>query len=94
MDWPDIILQGCALIGLQVYSWTSCRIFINHAVVAAPSWGVPRLIIGLLAAASISEQACLRNSRCLYSLYALLCFKIAEELLDHWDDSISLQTSR
>ncbi|KAF7884541.1 uncharacterized protein EAF02_004877 [Botrytis sinoallii] len=56
MDWPDIILQGCAMIGLQVYSWNSWRIFINHAVVSAPSWGVPRLTIGLLAAASILEQ--------------------------------------
>ncbi|TGO70251.1 hypothetical protein BOTNAR_0002g00350 [Botryotinia narcissicola] len=56
MDWPDIIHQGCALIGLQVYCLTSWRIFINHAVVAAPSWGVPGLTIGLLAAASILEQ--------------------------------------
>ncbi|TGO36277.1 hypothetical protein BHYA_0130g00270 [Botrytis hyacinthi] len=56
MDWPDILLQGCALIGLQVYCWTSWRIFINHAVVAAPSWGVPGITIGLLAAASILEQ--------------------------------------
>ncbi|KAF7912712.1 uncharacterized protein EAF01_001733 [Botrytis porri] len=44
------------MIGLLAYSWTSWRIFINHAVVAAPSWGVPGLTIELLAAASILEQ--------------------------------------